>query len=113
MVENLDQLLARSTREIEAHVTELGLLEAGRYFIEQPAQLLAAMRLWAQSQCRSDQVVREILQDLDRTALEDAARELREMGTPDAKAAAWTVALNTNRSSEELMAIASYALRAL
>ena len=85
-MENLDQLLARSTREIEAHATELGLLESSRYFIEQPAQLLAALRLWGQSQYRSDQVVREILKDLDLAALEDASRELREMGTPDAKA---------------------------
>ena len=99
--------------DIEAHATELGLLESSRYFIEQPAQLLAALRLWAQSQYRSDQVVREILKDLDLAALEDASRELREMGTPDAKAAAWTIALNTNRSSGELMAVASYALRAL
>jgi hypothetical protein len=49
-VDRLDQLFARSKREIEAHVTELGDTETGRYFVDEAAQLLSALRLWAQSQ---------------------------------------------------------------
>jgi hypothetical protein len=53
---------ARSKREIEAHTDELGDIGMGRYFIDEAAQLLAALRLWAQNQYRSDRVVRDILE---------------------------------------------------
>ena len=112
-VENLNQLVVRSTREIEAHTSELGLLETKRYFIDQAAQLVAALRLWAQSHDRSDQVVREIIEAVDISALRVAAHELREMGTPDAKTASWTIALNTNRTAHDLLIIATTALPAL
>ena len=112
-MENLDQLLARSTREIEAHATELGLLESSRYFIEQPAQLLAALRLWAQSQYRSDQVVRDVLEANDVIAPRAVADELRQLGTIDGETAGWAIAEIAKRSSGELMVIAGYAVRAL
>ena len=48
-MDRLDQLFARSQREIEAHAEESADTEAGRYFINEAAQLLAALRLWAQS----------------------------------------------------------------
>ena len=57
----LDQLFSRSRREIEAHATELVDNETGRHFITLAAELLAALRLWAQRQYRSDQAVRELL----------------------------------------------------
>ena len=58
-MDRLDQLFARSKREIEAHTDELGDTGTGRYFIDEAAQLLAALRLWAQNQYRSDRVVRD------------------------------------------------------
>ena len=61
-MDRLDQLFARSKREIEAHTDELGDTETGRYFIDEAAQLLAALRLWAQNQDRTDHVVRDILE---------------------------------------------------
>ena len=112
-MDRLDQLFARSKREIEAHADELGDIGTGRYFIDEAAQLLAAMRLWAQNQYRSDQVVRDILEAGDVIALRDVAHELRQLGTADAETASWTIAGMTNKSSGELMAIAAYALRAL
>jgi hypothetical protein len=53
-VDRLDQLFARSLREVQAHSTELAETETGRYLINDAARLLAALRLWAQNQDRSD-----------------------------------------------------------
>jgi hypothetical protein len=101
-VDRLDQLFARSQREIEAHTDELGDTGTGRYFIDEAAQLLAALRLWAQSQYRSDRVVRDMLEAGDVVALRKVAHELGQMGTADAETASWTIAGMTNKSSGEL-----------
>jgi hypothetical protein len=112
-VDRLDQLFARSQREIEAHSSELGETDTGRYFITQAAQLLAALRLWAQSQYRSDQVVREMLETVDVVALEGVVTELRAIGGVEARTAGATVAGMLTLPTGQLMAIASCALRAL
>lgn len=39
-MDRLDQLFARSKREIEAHTDEFSDTETGRYFIDEAAQLL-------------------------------------------------------------------------
>ena len=49
----------------------------------------------------------------DVVALRGVANELRQGGAADAETASWTIAGMTNKSSGELMAIASYAPRAL
>jgi hypothetical protein len=69
-VDRLDQLFALSLREIAAHAGELAQTEAGGFLINEAAQLLAALRLWAQTQYRSDQAVRDLLEALDEAALE-------------------------------------------
>ena len=71
-----DQLLARSRREIEAHTRDLINTETGSYFINEAAHLLAALRLWSQSLYRSDQVVQEVLEAGDVTALRDVAAQV-------------------------------------
>ena len=109
----LQQLFARSQREIEAHATEVAATETGRYYIDEAAHLLAGLRLWAQGQYRSDQVIREILKTADPTALQDVARELPKMKTRDAMVAARSVEAIAKWPEEQLMAVASYALRAL
>ena len=48
----LHQLFARSYREIEAHANELAETETGGATIYEAAQLLAALRMWAQSHYR-------------------------------------------------------------
>src|SRR4029453_19146869 len=57
--------------------------DTGRYFIGEASELLAALRLWAQIQYRTDQVVSEILKFGDVVALNDIARQLQELGTPE------------------------------
>ena len=84
----LDQLFAQSQREIEAHATEVAATEIGRNYIDEAAHLLAGLRLWAQSQYRSDQVIREILETANPTALQNAARKLRNMKTQESQGCA-------------------------
>ena len=86
-MDRLDQLFARSKREIEAHADELGDTGTGRYFIDEAAQLLSALRLWAQNQYRSDHVFRDMLEAGDVVALREVAHELRQMGTAEAETA--------------------------
>ena len=109
----LDQLFARSQREIEAHAVEIAATETGRYYIDEAAHLLAGLRLWAQAKYRSDQVVREILEAGDATALLEVARELRLMKTRECQVASWSVEAIAKWPAEQLAAVSSYALRAL
>ena len=109
----LDQLLARSRREIEAHTNDVINTETSRYFILEAAHLLAALRLWSQSLYRSDEVVQEVLEAGDVTALRDVSAQLRGMGGREAKTARATVATMAMLPSAQLQAIASYALRAM
>ena len=112
-VNRLDQLFARSHREIEAHAVELAVTETGRYYISEAAHLLAALRLWAQSYYRTEQTVREILEAGDVNVLGDVAAQLRGMDVREAKAASATVTAMAMLPSGQLQAIASYALRAM
>ena len=87
----LDQLFAQSQREIEAHAVEIAATATGRYYIDEAAHLLTGLRMWAQAQYRSDQVVREILEAGDATALQQVARELRLMKNREATVASLPV----------------------
>jgi hypothetical protein len=112
-VNSLEQLVARSARDIEARTSELSLGLASRYLIDQAAQLIGALRLWAESRSQSDNTIGEMLKNPDIPALRDAAYRLREIASADAKAASWTIELNTHRTSVELFAIAAIAIAAL
>jgi hypothetical protein len=112
-VDHLHQLRARSRQEIEAHAGELDDTDTGRYFICEASELLAALRLWAESQFRTDQAVRVLLEAGDAGALNGVARELLELGTPEEQTAGRTIVEIANRPSGELEAVAGYALRAL
>ena len=109
----LHQLFARSYREIEAHANELAETETGGATIYEAAQLLAALRMSAQSHCRPDQVVREILKTLDPATLGEVAAELRAVGSPDARVASGIVMTVVKVPTGQRLAIASCALRAL
>ena len=87
--------------------------ETGRYFINEAAHLLAALRLWSQSLYRSDEVVQAVLEAGDVTALRDVSAQLRGMGGREAKTASATVATMAMLPSAQLQAIASCALRAM
>jgi hypothetical protein len=112
-VDRLDQLYARSLREIEAHAGEMAAMETGRYFIKEAAQLLAALRLWAQSHYRTEQAVREILETLDAATLRDVASQLRDVAGSEAVTANATVVAMSMLPPAQLQAIAAYALRAM
>ena len=112
-MDGLDQLRARSHREIEAHAADLARTETGRSLLEEATELLAAMRLWSQSKYRTDEVVKEILQGVDAVALNGIAGQLHDFGTPDGWAASKSLTLIARRPSGELAAVARYALRAL
>ena len=112
-MDRLHQLYARSLREIQAHAGQMADMETGRYFIDEAAHLLAALRLWAQSEYRTEQAVREILQTLDAAALRDLAGQVRGIGTRDAKTASGTLSAMAGLPSTQLQAIAAYALHAL
>ena len=51
--------------------------ETSRYLINEAGQLLAALRLWAQNQYRSDEVVREILETADVITLAQVSGAVR------------------------------------
>ena len=55
------------------------------------AELLAALRLWAQRQYRSDQAVRELLEAVDPVTLREVAAELQAANDADATAAATAI----------------------
>ena len=112
-VDRLDQLIARSQREIEAHASELTTTEDGRDLIIVAAHLLAGLRLWAQNRYRSDQAVRDILESADVVVLNDVARHLLASGTIEGQVAGESVAEIAARPSAELWTVASYALLAL
>ena len=112
-MDRLDQLLARSRREIEAHTDDLISTDTGRYFIIEASRLLAGLRLWAQIHDQTDQAVREVLEAGDLAVFNAVARELRSTRTRDGRVAGRSVASIANRSPGELAAVAAYALRAL
>ena len=112
-MDGLDQLFARSLREIEAHAGVLAQTETGSFLINEAAGLLAALRLWAQTQYRSDNAVREILKAIDETSLRGLIEDLRALGDRDSRAASGTVSAAAELPRERLLEIASYALRAL
>jgi hypothetical protein len=109
----LDQLFSRSRREIEAQATALVDNETGRHFITLAAELLGALRLWAQREYRSDQAVRELLEAVDPVTLREIAAELQAANDADATGASQAIRGVAQLPSGHLLAIASYAARAL
>jgi hypothetical protein len=85
----------------------------GRHFITSAAELLVGLRLWAQRQYRSDQAVRELLEAVDPVRLREIAAELQAASDADATAAATAITGMAQLPSGHLLAIASYAMRAL
>ena len=69
-MDRLDQLRARSRDEIAAHAGDLDKTDTGRYFMGEASELLAALRLWALSQYRTDQAVRGVLEAGDASCAE-------------------------------------------
>ena len=112
-MDRLHQFFARSLREIDSHASELAETETGADTIYEAGQLLAALRLWAQSLYRPDEVVGEILETLDLVTLGAVAAELRAVGSPDARAASGIITTVVKLPTGQRLAVAACALRAL
>jgi hypothetical protein len=74
---------------------------------------VGALRLWAQREYRSDQAVRELLEAVDPVTLREIAAELQAANDADATGAAQAIRWVAQLPSGHLLAIASYAARAL
>jgi len=112
-VDRLDQLFARSAREIEAHSPILGETEAGQQLLRESAFLLAGLRLWAQDQYRSDRAVRDLLERCNTRELHAVAHELRSGHTPGAEVAGQFIVSIADKPAADLAIVASCAVAAL
>ena len=112
-MDRLDQLFARSVREIEAHSPTLARTHAGQQLLREAAFLLAGLRLWALVQYRSERVVKDLLERCDIHELEAVVEELRSCHTSDGNVAGRFIVSITSSAPGELAVVASCALAAL
>ena len=118
LVKGRDAVLGTHKRQAAMRTSSSTILEMSRAAgscrsVECRSLLLAALRMWAQSHCRPDQVVREILETLDPVTLGEVAAELRAVGSPDARVACGIVTTMAAMPAGQLLAVAACALRAL
>jgi hypothetical protein len=78
----LDELTEQAEQDIRAHVESAVSNDID--LVEQAADLLAALRLWADAQHRTDDDVREAVEAASGTMLKNIATELHEGGGDDA-----------------------------
>jgi hypothetical protein len=82
-VATLQELTEQAEQDIRAHVRSEASDETD-YFVSQAADLLAALRLWADTQQRTDADVRSLVTAADSTMLKNIATELARGGGDDA-----------------------------
>jgi hypothetical protein len=112
-MDSLYQLLDQSQREISAAPRDDSTDDYDHYFIDRGADLLASLRLLAQSRFEDDAAVRTMLTHADGPVLAEASRALEEQGTDDGFTAARLVDGIANTPQPELMGIVVYALKPL
>jgi len=81
-VATFDEL--REQAELEIRGQDRSVASDDTNFVSQAADLLAALRLWADAQHRTDDDVREAVEVASGTMLKNIATELREGGGDDA-----------------------------
>ena len=113
-MDRLDQLFARSKREIEAHTDELADTETGRYFIDEASQLFAALRLWAQLRANTGPTRSSATSSKPATPSPSTTWPVSCEGweARTGGIASRSVKASANKPASQLLAIASYALRA-
>ena len=74
----------REQAELEIRGQDRSVASDDTNFVSQAADLLAALRLWADAQHRTDDDVREAVEVASGTMLKNIATELREGGGDDA-----------------------------
>jgi hypothetical protein len=82
-VATFDELREQAEQEIRGQVRSPAPDDTD-YFVEQAADLLAAIRLWADSQQRTDDDVRSVVGSANATMLKNIATELGQGGGDDA-----------------------------
>jgi hypothetical protein len=82
-VATLQELTEQAEQDIRAHVRSEASDETD-YFVSQAADLLAALRLWADTQQRTDADVRSLVDSGNATMLKNIATELAQGGGDDA-----------------------------
>jgi hypothetical protein len=80
LVATFDELREQAEQEIRGQGRSL----SSDHFVGQAADLIAALRLWAAAQHRTEDDVREEVELADDTALKNIVPELREGGGDDA-----------------------------
>jgi hypothetical protein len=83
VVATLRELTKQAEQEIRAHVPSAESDDTD-YFVSQAADLLAALRLWADTQQRTDVDVRSLVDAENATMLKHIATELGQGGGDDA-----------------------------
>jgi hypothetical protein len=82
-VATLQELTEQAEQDIRANVRSEASDEPD-YFVSQAADLLAALRFWADAQQRADTDVRSLVIAADATVLKNIATELAQGGGDDA-----------------------------
>jgi hypothetical protein len=82
-VATLQELTEQAEQDIRAN-TRTEASDDTNYFVSQAADLLAALRLWADTQQRTDADIRSLVVSENTTMLKNIATELAEGGGDDA-----------------------------
>jgi hypothetical protein len=106
----LDELTEQAEQDIRAHVGSVPSNDID--VIEQAADLLAALRLWAEAQQRTEDDVREAVEAASGTMLKNIATELHEGGGDDALEASRRLEGIAYSPSEHLSEIFEFAQKA-
>lgn len=103
----------REQAELEIRGQDRSVASDDTSFVAQAADLLAALRLWADAQHRTDDDVREAVEVASGTMLKNIATELREGGGDDALEASRRLEGIAYSPSERLNEIFEFAQRAV
>ena len=99
----------REQAELEIRGQDRSVASDDTNFVAQAADLLAALRLWADAQHRTDDDVREAVEVASGTMLKNIATELREGGGDDALEASRRLEDIAYSPSERLSVIFAFA----
>jgi hypothetical protein len=106
-VATFDEL--REQAELEVRAQDRSVASDDTNFVAQAADLLAALRLWADAQHRTDDDIREAVEVASGTILKNIATELREGGGDDALEASRRLEDIAYSPSERLSQIFAFA----
>jgi hypothetical protein len=110
-VATFQELRAQAEQEIRGQIQSPA--PDNTNFVEQAADLLAALRLWADTQQRTDDDVRSVVDSASATMLKNIASELGQGGGDDALEASRRLEGIAYASSEQVSEAFSFAQKGL